>query len=203
MAQMSKDETGDSPRRRHVVWLNGAFGVGKTTVADGLRSRWPNAALFDPEGLARLLRGALPAGERPSDYQDLALWRRLTVEAICGICEQSRLTIVPMTMVNKEHFREVVGGLQHAGVTVSHFSLVARPTTIRRRLLKRQLTRPIHPKSTLWALRRVESASTALCAATFAEVVDTDGMAAAEVVSRIAGSVETARRGSANRCRPG
>ena len=202
MAQMSKNKTGNSPQSGHVVWLNGAFGVGKTTVAGGLRSRWPNAALFDPEGLARLLREALPASERPSDYQDIALWRRLTVDAICGICAQSRLTIVPMTLTNKEYCREVVGGLQQAGVTVSHFALVARPVTIRQRLLKRQLTRPIHPKSTLWALKRVESASTALSAATFTEVVDTDGMTAAEVVSRIAGSVET-RRGSANRCLPG
>ena len=29
MAQMSKNKTGNGPQSGHVVWLNGAFGVGK------------------------------------------------------------------------------------------------------------------------------------------------------------------------------
>ena len=38
-----------------VVWINGAFGVGKTSVARALVRQWDGAALFDPEGVGALL----------------------------------------------------------------------------------------------------------------------------------------------------
>jgi hypothetical protein len=34
-----------------IVWINGPFGVGKTTVAERLVHDWPGATLFDPEVL--------------------------------------------------------------------------------------------------------------------------------------------------------
>ena len=61
-----------------VVWINGAFGAGKSTVAKRLSATMPDAAVFDPEPLARLIRDAMPPSRRPSDYQDSALWRHLT-----------------------------------------------------------------------------------------------------------------------------
>ncbi len=32
-----------------IIFINGAFGVGKTTIAENLVSRIPNSLLFDPE----------------------------------------------------------------------------------------------------------------------------------------------------------
>ncbi|MBW2415202.1 MAG: hypothetical protein JRG76_11905 [Deltaproteobacteria bacterium] len=60
-----------------IVLLNGAFGIGKTTVARGLRARMPGSGIFDPEMIGFVLR-RLP-GVRVNDYQDLAAWRLLTV----------------------------------------------------------------------------------------------------------------------------
>lgn len=56
-----------------IVWVNGAFGAGKTTLAEEL-SRWlPDAVLFDPESVGYMLRHwvAVPTG----DFQDLPSWR--------------------------------------------------------------------------------------------------------------------------------
>ncbi len=43
-----------------IIFINGAFGVGKTTVAELLVSRLPNGLLFDPEEVggapSRMLR---------------------------------------------------------------------------------------------------------------------------------------------------
>ncbi|MGH2233506.1 adenylyl-sulfate kinase, partial [Enterococcus faecalis] len=32
-----------------IIWLNGAFGAGKTTIADELQQKLLNAIIYDPE----------------------------------------------------------------------------------------------------------------------------------------------------------
>lgn len=39
-----------------IVWVNGAFGSGKTTLTSELHRRWPEALVFDPEQIGYLLR---------------------------------------------------------------------------------------------------------------------------------------------------
>ena len=39
-----------------IIWINGAFGAGKTTLADELGGRLPDAVLFDPEYVGYILR---------------------------------------------------------------------------------------------------------------------------------------------------
>ena len=128
-----------------VVWLNGAFGVGKTTVAKRLLREWPDAALFDPEPLARLIRNAVPTAQAPDDYQDLPLWRRTTVHVVAGLLESSKVVVVPMTLIDKRYFEDIVGALRSGPEGVHHYALTAQPTTIRRRLLRRQLTSLMQP----------------------------------------------------------
>lgn len=169
-----------------IVWLNGAFGVGKTTVARGLLREWRHAALFDPEPLARLIRNAVPPEQRPDDYQDLPLWRRATVELVAGIAASSEVVIVPMTLIDERYFDEIVGALRRGPHRLHHYALTARPATIRRRLLRRQLTSLIHPRSTRWALDRVDHVCTALADPRFHDHIDTDALTADEIVRRIA-----------------
>ena len=170
-----------------VIWLNGAFGAGKTTVARKLASLLPDAMTLDPEDIGTMLRKVVPEAMRTGDFQDLRVWRRLTVAAIESVLQDHPgLLLVPMTVVDPAYFDETVGELRRSGITVHHFTLVADPQTIRRRLL----WRPSDPRSTRWALQRVERCTTALQAPRFAVHVSTDGRSAAEVaaaVSRLAG----------------
>jgi len=39
-----------------IIWLNGTFGVGKTTTARELAATMPDTRLFDPEMVGYLLR---------------------------------------------------------------------------------------------------------------------------------------------------
>lgn len=177
---------GDGPASLgSVVWINGAFGAGKSTVAERLSVAMPDAAVFDPEPLARLIRDAMPPSRRPSDYQDSALWRHLTVQAVSGLAADSGVVIVPMTLIDERYFADTVGVLRASGVHVHHFSLTASPATIRRRLLKRQVTRLMHPSSTRWALARIKRCCAALAGSTFREQIDTDALTVTEVVDQI------------------
>lgn len=66
-----------------IVWLNGAFGAGKSTVAVALRELTPGARLFDPEYVGFLLRRFVPIPT--GDFQDLPLWRELVVAHLAGL----------------------------------------------------------------------------------------------------------------------
>ena len=189
-----------------VVWINGAFGVGKTTVSGALVREWDGAIMFDPERIGALLRPTIPRAWHTGDYQDFPLWRRLTVEAVSGlVTDYRRPVVVPMTLVKDACFREIIGGLRDGGVTVRHFALTASPATIRRRLLRR-LVRPL---SIPWALARVEQCCEVLGRPEFHEQIDTDGLSVTDVTARIrrrvAGSLQALGvgklRAARERCR--
>src|SRR5438309_8736273 len=110
--------------------LNGAFGVGKTTVARALVASLPNALLFDPEDvgvLARRLTDGVRTGvEDTDDFQDIALWRSLTVRAAEALLGHYRPTlVVPMTLANPDYFREIKSGFAQLDPELRHFCLVA------------------------------------------------------------------------------
>ena len=109
------------------IWLNGAFGAGKTTVAHALAAELPDALVLDPEQIGRMLRRVVPAALRTSDFQDIPSWRRLTVATIESLLrDHPGPLIVPMTVVNPVYFDETVGRL----ATVRHH----RPSLRSRRL---------------------------------------------------------------------
>ncbi len=58
-----------------IIWLNGGFGVGKTTMAERLKRDRKDAVIYDPELIGSLLSRVLP--EKKDDFQDYALWRSL------------------------------------------------------------------------------------------------------------------------------
>jgi gluconate kinase len=105
-----------------IIWLNGAFGSGKTTLTEELHRRLPEAVVFDPEDVGWVLTQAVssPSG----DYQDLPSWRHLVVEhARTLLKHHAKTLIVPMTLVSRQYHDEIIGALRGAGEQVVHVFL--------------------------------------------------------------------------------
>ena len=71
-----------------ILWLNGAFGSGKTTAAYELNRRLPDSLVFDPESFGFCLFENIPEKYREQDFQDLPLWRetnRKMLEMLAGL----------------------------------------------------------------------------------------------------------------------
>ncbi len=116
-----------------IVWINGAFGAGKTTLAETLHDRLPDALAFDPEYVGFLLRQWVPGPV--TDFQDIPLWRKLTAEFAVGLCrEYQRPLIVPMTLVNTDYRDEIFELVSQAGVDLLHAFLDVPPDELRRRI---------------------------------------------------------------------
>ncbi|MER5771395.1 AAA family ATPase [Streptomyces sp. NPDC001985] len=116
-----------------IVWLNGAFGGGKTTLAEELHRRRPESLFFDPEQVGYLLSEIVkpPTG----DFQDLPLWRRQVVSLALGLVQDfQRPVIAPMTLLDPGCLAEIHGGLRAEGVAVHHFFLRVEPDELVRRL---------------------------------------------------------------------
>jgi AAA domain-containing protein len=161
-----------------LIWINGAFGVGKTSVARALAQRWPAALLFDPEQIGFMLR-RVTSLEPQGDFQDVPLWRTLTVQAAIGtLAQYRRPLIVPMTLVVPAYHREIIGGLRKSGAEVHHFSLMASPHTLSRRIRWRL----VRPAAKRWMRAQIERCVATLNAPEFATHVATDDRSIADVV---------------------
>lgn len=66
-----------------ILWLHGAFGAGKSSVAAEICHRRPDAVPFDPEAVGCMLQAVLPVPT--GDFQDLPEWRELVVAAAVAV----------------------------------------------------------------------------------------------------------------------
>ena len=113
-----------------ILLLNGSFGIGKTTVARALATRLPRAVVLDPELIGMVLQRLT----RAADFQDLRLWRRLTIVALRVVRVFRRNVIVPMAISDVAILEEIRRGL---GKDVMHVCLVAPIAAVRERLRRR------------------------------------------------------------------
>ncbi len=169
-----------------LIWINGAFGAGKTQTAFELERRVPGARVADPELLGFALQRMLPPDARP-DFQDLPAWRTGVVETLQRAeAVHPGPVIVPMTIVLDDYFDEIVGGLRERGVDIRHYALIASPETLRRRLSTRVAFLRTGPRRETWAMQQIPRCVAALARERYAIHVQTDHRTTDEVVEWIA-----------------
>ncbi|MEU8824872.1 AAA family ATPase [Streptomyces sp. NPDC048636] len=147
-----------------IVWVNGAFGSGKTTLVKELGLRWPEALVFDPEMVGFVLREIVevPTG----DFQDLRQWRRQVASMAAGLVEEyARPVLVPMTLVNPAYLDEIFGALSRAGIDVHHFFLDVPEDVLVKRIDGRSFT-PDDPardeQVRAWCKSKIQTCSAAV-----------------------------------------
>ena len=116
-----------------IVWINGAFGSGKTTTADLVAKRLDGAKLFDPEYVGYMLMPFVQSAT--GDFQDLRLWRHLVVETMSGLAlEFPHPWVAPMSLINTAYRVEILGGIRDRGVEVREFVLALPEEQLRARI---------------------------------------------------------------------
>jgi hypothetical protein len=165
-----------------IIFINGAFGIGKTTLAERLAAHLPNSLLFDAEDVGFFLRKVIRPVEQPDDFQHLPMWRTLTVATARWLQERySRTLIMPMTIWRAAYFEEVIGGLRAFEPELYHFCLTATEQT----LLERLHGRGDRPEVLAWCLEQARQGLPAFQSPAFAEHLTTDGKTPQALVEEV------------------
>lgn len=166
-----------------IVWINGAFGGGKTHTAYELVRRTDGTVLVDPEVIGFGLQRSLP-GPLRVDFQEMPSWRSGVIELLDRVerSDRYRATVVPMTLVDPEVVAQIHGGLAERGHEIRHVALIASRATIRRRLRLRAagITR-----WETWAMSQLDRCLDAL-AEMDVHRIDNDTARLDDVVERVA-----------------
>jgi hypothetical protein len=122
-----------------IIWINGGFGAGKTTLAQELHRRLPDTLVYDPEDVGLMLWKWLPPN---GDFQHMASWRELVVATALALRRHHADTlIVPMSLIRDAYRTQILGGLAGAGEKVLHVFLEVDAGVLRERLNAR-VTQP-------------------------------------------------------------
>ncbi|WP_141698598.1 AAA family ATPase, partial [Streptomyces lushanensis] len=170
-----------------IVWINGAFGAGKTSTARELIDLIPNCTLYDPELIGGEVEQLLPQKRlaEVGDYQDLPIWRRLVVDTAAALlAELGGALVVPMTLLRQEYRDEIFGGLASRRIPVRHVLLATDETILRGRIAARQLAEgdpETNERTRQWCYEHIEPYRAALGWLTGdAHVIDNTGLTARE-----------------------
>ncbi|MGC5326916.1 AAA family ATPase [Brevibacillus sp. SYSU BS000544] len=177
-----------------IIMINGAFGVGKTTVAQKLLTRLENSMLYDPEIVGFMLRAIITEDvkkpeEKTEDFQDLTLWRELTVDVAKSLVRHyNKNLIVPMTICNQAYFEYIRKGFQEIDEQTFHFCLIASEQTIHERLRKRG------EAEGNWCFQQTKRCVEAFTEPCFDERIPVDHVNADEVVDTIVANLTNGRK---------
>lgn len=168
-----------------IIMINGAFGAGKTTVANELLKKIDNSMLFDPEAVGYMLRHIISEDmkqpeERTDNFQDIAPWKILVVQ----VAEQlkkyyDKNLIVPMTIFNEGYFQYIKDGFLAIDHETHHFCLRASEATIHERLRKRG------EEEGNWCFQQTRKCVDAFNSGKFGKYIETDKMEVNRIVDII------------------
>lgn len=164
-----------------IIWINGAFGSGKTQAAFELVRRQPALTLADPEEPGFGLHRMLPPDLR-GDFQDFPAWRDAVRQALSLIDDAQRDVIAPMTLI--EHHDEVIGKLREDGHEVRHVILDASRETLCQRLQRRGSA--LLGRRETWAIAQIDRCIAGLNSLPDATHIDTDNLTLDETAEAVA-----------------
>lgn len=164
-----------------VIFLNGSFGVGKTTAARLLVQRLPRSIVYDPEPVGVVLQRLGRAFEPIDDFQDLRVWRRWSMRLIRLVRRWRGTVVVPMAFSNESYLTEFVAHARSFDGDTFHFCLTAPLAVVQQRLHQRSGSRG----PTAWQLRRAAECCHAHQNPAYAVHVPTENRSVREVADEI------------------
>lgn len=178
-----------------IIWLNGPFGAGKTTVARLLVAADPALVPFDPEQIGYLLRPALAQRVPVGDFQDWRAWRTLTAATLAALHDElaagiSSDLLVPQTVIVQRYWIEICEDLAARQVPVRAFTLDVHEAEHRRRVD----ADPLERGAAGWRHeRRADYDAARGWLGAVSEMIDTTPLSAEQVAPRIRSSLDRRR----------
>ena len=162
-----------------IVWINGPFGAGKTTLSAALDGR-DDVTVVDTEYVGYLLRPLLDGPRPVANFQDWPAWRALSGAFVRELHDElGGMIVVPQSVFDESYWDELLTGI---GESVTAVTLdVARP----------ELERRIHGDvvetgAVQWRLDQAALYEAALpWLRRRTHVLDTTSLAPADVVERV------------------
>ncbi|HEY2316352.1 MAG TPA: AAA family ATPase [Streptosporangiaceae bacterium] len=171
-----------------IVWLNGAFGAGKTSTAGELAGMLAGVRQFDPEWVGYMLKANL-ADHEFTDFQQLPPWRTLVPVVMDEVCRLTGQHLIAVQSVLVENYwRHLRAGLDSRGLPVFHVLLEADPAVLAERIRADEVERG----ACQWRLDHLsEFAAARSWMETAADlVVDSTALSVAEVAKTVAAAVQ-------------
>ncbi len=173
-----------------VIWLSGAYGVGKSTVAEALRGKMERALIFDAEEMGNAVRDNYPDHPYGYIFEDYPLWAEFCCRLIHDVHDTfQRDILVDMTLVREISRIRILDQLKEQGISVHYFVLTAFRQTIHDRILARG------EEEDCWCMQNLDMAMAAATAIPGATCVDTEDAAPDEIAEQILGLVKNLQEG--------
>jgi predicted kinase len=118
-----------------IVWINGAYGAGKSTLAAALAGQFDGAVVADPEDIGSAVHRALRGHpcEQP-DYQDYLPWEATVLSFVSGLYAfTGGPVIVPMTVLVQDRAMRMLADLSDCA-EVRHLVVHAEPAVLHQRI---------------------------------------------------------------------
>lgn len=119
-----------------IFWLNGAYGVGKTTVSEKLKELLYNAHIFDPELVGNGVRDNYPDALFRETFEEYPVWLEANYRILKDLYENYDGDIIaPMTLIREGSYENMIKRLMDDGIPVRYIYLDADYETLYDRMV--------------------------------------------------------------------
>lgn len=137
-----------------IIWISGAYGVGKSTLAEALVNKMENAMVFDAEEVGNAVRENYPDEPYGVIYEDYPLWCDFNYMLLKDIHNTfHRNILVPMTLVRQNSYSKIIERLMNDGIETKLIILEGTYQSIHDRILARG------ENEDCWCMENIEMSS--------------------------------------------
>ena len=171
-----------------IIWISGAYGVGKSTLAEALKEEIEDSLIFDAEEVGNAVRGNYPDNPYGFIFEDYPLWSQFCYELLKDIHNTFHKNIlVPMTLLRHSSYVNIIERLLNDGMDVRLIILEASYQNIHDRILARGETEDC------WCMQNIQMASRESNALREGYHINTDGASIEELVQAVLAYIQSSR----------